>query len=297
MKKKTNKWVHTIVIETVQLNRNTKFPSSPHFVRLCFRFDNSPDEQYLLFLGLPLLHFSFKSGGNTTTSHISSGISQSDCYISLSLWAKKLNGPARNAIEAGFDGVEIHGGNGYLIDQFLKDQVNDRTDEYGGSLENCCRFALEIVKVFVNKIGADRVGLRLSPFPYYNNCGDSNPEALALYMAKSLNKYKILYCHLIEPRMKTEREIGETPHSLVSIRRAFSGTLIVVGGYTREDGNRALVEDRANLIAYGRLFLANPDLPKRFELNTALNKYNIDTFYMFDLVFGYTDYPFLDSNV
>ncbi|KAL5559827.1 hypothetical protein UlMin_036038 [Ulmus minor] len=218
-------------------------------------------------------------------------------HITLSDTSRKLNEPARNAIEAGFDGVEIHGGNGYLIDQFLKDQVNDRTDEYSGSLENRCRFALEIVEALVNEIDADRVGLRLSPFSYYKNCGDSNPEALALYMAKSLNKYKILYCHLIEPRMKTKRENGKTPHSLVSIRRAFSGTLIVAGGYTREDGNRALVEDRTDLIAYGRLFLANPDLPKRFELNAALNNYNRDTFYTSDPIFGYTDYPFLDSNV
>ncbi|KAF5774120.1 putative 12-oxophytodienoate reductase [Helianthus annuus] len=109
---------------------------------------------------------------------------------------------ARNAIEAGFDGVEIHGAHGYLIDQFMKDGVNDRTDEYGGSLENRCRFALEVADVVVKEIGADKVGIRLSPFVDCIQSGDSNPEELGLYMAESLNKYKILYCHMVEPRMK-----------------------------------------------------------------------------------------------
>lgn len=204
---------------------------------------------------------------------------------------------ARNAIEAGFDGVEIHGANGYLIDQFLKDQVNDRTDEYGGSLENRCRFALEVVEAVADEIGADRVGLRLSPFNYYNDSGDSKPEELGLYMAQSLNKYRILYCHVIEPRMRTERVVGETPHSLVAMRKAFNGTFIVAGGYTRADGNNAVAENRADLVSYGRLFLANPDLPKRFELNAPLNKYDRNTFYTFDPVIGYTDYPFLDVTI
>ncbi|PPS01493.1 hypothetical protein GOBAR_AA19172 [Gossypium barbadense] len=120
---------------------------------------------------------------------------------------------ARNAIQAGFDGVEIHGANGYLIDQFLKDQVNDRTNEYGGSLENRCPFPLQVVEVVTDEIGADRVGIRLSPFADYNDCADSNPKALGLYMAQSLNKYGILYCHMIEPRMITQFE-GNEKHTL-----------------------------------------------------------------------------------
>ncbi|CAI0396812.1 unnamed protein product [Linum tenue] len=197
---------------------------------------------------------------------------------------------------SGFDGVEIHGAHGYLIDQFLKDQVNDRTDQYGGSLENRCRFALEIVEAISNEIGADRVGIRLSPFANYGECGDSNPEALGLYMAESLNKYGIAYCHMVEPRMKTVAEKVETPQSLLPMRQAFKGTFVAAGGFGREDGNKAVEEDRADLVAYGRLFLANPDLPRRFELNAPLNKYNRDTFYISDPVIGYTDYPFLDSH-
>ncbi|PQQ16097.1 12-oxophytodienoate reductase 2-like [Prunus yedoensis var. nudiflora] len=202
---------------------------------------------------------------------------------------------ARNAIEAGFDGVEIHGAHGYLLDQFMKDQVNDRTDEYGGSLENRCRFALEVVEGVVNEIGADKVGIRLSPFANYMESGDSDPKALGLYMANSLNKYGILYCHMVEPRMKTVGEKCACPHSLVPMRKAFNGTFIAAGGFDREDGNNAVAEGRADLIAFGRWFLANPDLPKRFELNAPLNKYNRETFYVSEPVIGYTDYPFLET--
>ncbi|XP_071701765.1 putative 12-oxophytodienoate reductase 11 [Rutidosis leptorrhynchoides] len=202
---------------------------------------------------------------------------------------------ARNAIEAGFDGVEIHGAHGYLIDQFLKDQVNDRTDDYGGSLENRCRFALEVVETIANEIGPDKVGIRLSPFSNYMDAGDSNPEALGIYLAKSLNKYGILYCHVVEPRMEVMEERTECVVSLGPMRRAFNGTFIAAGGYEREDGNNAITEGRADLVAYGRLFLANPDLPRRFELDAELNKHNRDTFYSPDPVVGYTDYPFLET--
>ncbi|XP_015579173.3 12-oxophytodienoate reductase 1-like [Ricinus communis] len=202
---------------------------------------------------------------------------------------------ARNAIEAGFDGVEIHGAHGYIIDQFMKDQVNDRTDKYGGYLENRCRFALEVVEAVVNEIGADKVGIKLSPFGDYMESGDSNPEALGLYMAEALNDYKILYCHMVEPRMETAEERTECAYSLLPMRKAFKGTFIVGGGYRREDGNKAVEENNADLIAYGRIFLANPDLPRRFELNAPLNQYDRETFYTPDPVIGYTDYPFLDA--
>ena len=196
----------------------------------------------------------------------------------------------------GFDGVEIHGAHGYLLDQFMKDSVNDRTDKYGGSLENRCRFPLEVVEAVVDEIGADRVGIRLSPYASYMESGDSNPEALGLYMASSLNKFGILFCHMVEPRMITVGERFAVPHNLLPMRKAFKGTFIVAGGYNREEGNQAIADNYADLVAYGRWFLSNPDLPRRFELNAPLNQYDRSTFYAPDLVVGYTDYPFLESD-
>ncbi|PON59773.1 LOW QUALITY PROTEIN: NADH:flavin oxidoreductase/NADH oxidase, N-terminal [Trema orientale] len=155
---------------------------------------------------------------------------------------------------------------------------------------------LKLLKAVVDEIGADRVGMRLSPFSDHYEAEDSSPEALGLYMMESLNKFGILYCHMVEPRIGMDRDIiRDCPHRLFPMRKAFNGTFIVAGGYTRDDGNRAVAEDRADLVAFGRLFLANPDLPKRFELNAPLNKYNRATFYTSDPVVGCTDYPFLDS--
>ncbi|KAK4476814.1 hypothetical protein RD792_015974 [Penstemon davidsonii] len=203
---------------------------------------------------------------------------------------------ARNAIEAGFDGVEIHGANGYLIEQFLKDQVNDRTDEYGGSLENRSRFALEIVKAVTNEIGSNKVGIRLSPFTDFMDSIDSNPDGLGLYLANELNKFNIVYLHVIEPRVNGNKEVLEGAEGqLLPMRKAFKKSFIAAGGYDRSKGNRAVAENYADLIAFGRHFLANPDLPKRFELDAVLIKYDRNTFYTPDPVVGYTDYPFLEE--
>ncbi|OAP15537.1 hypothetical protein AXX17_AT1G09310 [Arabidopsis thaliana] len=151
-----------------------------------------------------------------------------------------------------------------------------RTDEIPTIINDfrlAARNATEAVIEAVSKeIGPDRVGIRLSPFADYMESGDTDPKRLELYMAKSLNRFEILYCHMIEPRMKTVSEIFECRESLTPMRNAFNGTFIVAGGYTREDGNKAVAEGRTDFVAYGRLFLANPDLPKRFELNAPLNK-------------------------
>ncbi|CAL5043832.1 unnamed protein product [Urochloa decumbens] len=204
---------------------------------------------------------------------------------------------ARNAIEAGFDGVEIHGAHGYLLEQFMKDSSNDRTDEYGGSLENRCRFAVEVIDAIVREVGAHRVGIRLSPFVDFMDCVDSDPMALGHYMIQQLNKHDgFLYCHMVEPRMAIVDGLRQIPHRLLPFRKAFNGTFIAAGGYDREEGNKVVAEGYTDLVAYGRLFLANPDLPRRFELGAPLNKYDRSTFYTQDPIVGYTDYPFLEED-
>jgi 12-oxophytodienoic acid reductase len=204
---------------------------------------------------------------------------------------------ARNAIDAGFDGVEIHGAHGMFIDQFLKSSVNDRTDKYGGSLENRTRFLEEVVESVANEIGANRVGVRVSPFvDDLGDASDSDANALALHIAESLNKYSPLYLHVVEPRYHfSAEEPRETKDSLWPLRRAFRGALIAAGGFNRDQGDAAVKEGRADLVAYGRWFIANPDIVKRFAAGAPLNKYNRATFYTSDPVVGYTDYPLLEE--
>jgi 12-oxophytodienoic acid reductase len=204
---------------------------------------------------------------------------------------------ARNAIEAGFDGVEIHAAHGFLLEQFMKDSANDRTDMYGGNLENHCRFVMEVVDSIVREVGAHRVGIRLSPFLDYMDCVDSNPEALAAYLVEQLNKHEgFLYYHMVEPQMAIVDGRRKIPHGLLSFKKGFNGTFIASGGYDKEEGNKVVSNGYADLVAYGRIFLANPDLPRRFELGASLNKYDRSTFYTQDKVIGYTDYPFLNGD-
>ena len=134
----------------------------------------------------------------------------------------------------GFDGVEIHAANGYLFDQFMKDSTNDRNDMYGGTLENRCRFTSEVVAAVAGEVGADRLGVRLSPFADYMDCSDSDPETLALHVIhRTLNPTGMLYCHMLEPRMRVNPDDGKLtlPHMLLPFRKAFRGTFIVSGGY------------------------------------------------------------------
>lgn len=206
---------------------------------------------------------------------------------------------AQNAMEAGFDGVEVHAANGYLLDQFMKDGVNDRADEYGGSLSNRCRFALEVVDAVVDEVGPDHVGVRLSPYSTWLSCRDSDPDALAAYMSRELSRRDVLYLNVVEPEMAFAEDAdgGEArrviPHRLHGMREAFEGTLMAGGGYDRKEGNWAVAQGYADMVVYGRLFLANPDLPERFRRDAPLNKYHRPTFYTDDPVVGYTDYPFL----
>jgi N-ethylmaleimide reductase len=203
---------------------------------------------------------------------------------------------AVNALAAGFDGVEIHSANGYLLDQFLEDKTNHRTDEYGGSIENRARLLLEVTDAVVDVWGKGRVGVRLSPFGTFNDMGDSSPETLFSYVLEQLSARGIAYAHLVEPR--TSGSGGGAPSDdaapLTShiFRKAFAGVLISAGGYTAATGNQTIAEGFADAIAYGRLFIANPDLVERFRENAQLNVPDRSTFYG-GAEHGYTDYPAL----
>ncbi len=196
---------------------------------------------------------------------------------------------AKNAMEAGFDGVEIHGANGYLIDQFLRDGTNCRDDGYGGSVENRARFLFEIVKGISSAIGSDKTGVRLSPSGTFNDMKDSDPEKHFSYICEKLNAFDLAYLHIIDALAGDIRH-GANVVVLSVLRAAYKGILIVNGAYDQERGNLAIKNGEADAVAFGALFLANPDLPERFKENTELNTPNADCFYTQDEK-GYLDYP------
>jgi N-ethylmaleimide reductase len=200
---------------------------------------------------------------------------------------------ALNAIEAGFDGVELQGANSHLIEQFLEDGTNTRTDKYGGSLENRCRFLLDIVAEVSAAIGVDRLGVRLSPFGQYGGIHDSRPSELFSFVIKELNQRQLAYLHLIEARGS---EIGLTDelhenavNNAVLFRSAFNGPLLSAAAYTPQSAAVAIEQKHADAIVFGRLFIANPDLVERIEGNQALNTSDRSTFYGGG-EHGYTDY-------
>lgn len=202
---------------------------------------------------------------------------------------------AEQAREAGFDGVEIHAANGYLIDQFLKDGSNQRDDRYGGSVENRARFMLEITAAVVAAIGADRVGIRLSPSNGANGTIDSDPASIFLYAAAALKPFGLAYLHLIEGEPDTPMSIKNgAPQLAAQIREAFGGPLMLNGGLTRELAEKAIAEGRADLISSGVPVLSNPDLVDRWKRNAPLNAPDKATFYGGGAK-GYTDYPFLET--
>ncbi|KAL4440482.1 hypothetical protein ABPG75_003483 [Micractinium tetrahymenae] len=198
---------------------------------------------------------------------------------------------ARNAIDVGFSGVEIHGANGYLIDQFLKSECNHRTDEYGGSIETRCRFALEVVDAVCDEVGANRVGIRLSMFGGFQNATDEHPYALGSFLLEELNKRGLCYVHMVEPRAANQA-IRETQDSLEPFCKVWRGPMIAAGGYKRESAMHAVQSGHADLVAIGREFITNPDLPLRFCLDAPLNPYHRATFYTQGDE-GYIDYPLL----
>lgn len=199
---------------------------------------------------------------------------------------------AARAKEAGFDGVEIHGANGYLPDQFLQDGTNHRTDDYGGSIENRARFLIEATQAAIDAVGADRVGVRLSPSGTYGSMTDSNPQETFGYAAARLDELDIAYLHVVEPRIRGTELIAEAqPVAAHHLRQIFHGTLIAAGGFDGPSAEAILQAGDADAVAFGRSFIANPDLPERLRLGVPLTPYDRATFYGGDAR-GYTDYPF-----
>lgn len=204
---------------------------------------------------------------------------------------------ARCAQAAGFDGVEIHSANGYLLDQFLEDGVNHRTDAYGGAIENRARLLLEVVDAVVSVWGPGRVGVRLSPWGKFNSMNDSNPLALFTYVLQQLSARSIAYAHLVEPRANGGADgalDASAPDAAASFRKAFPSALISAGGYLGDTASKAIASGHADAIAFGRWFISNPDLPRRLQLGVELNSYDRSTFYG-GTEKGYTDYPALDE--
>lgn len=201
---------------------------------------------------------------------------------------------AINAKSAGFDGIEVHGANGYLLDQFLEDGTNQRTDEYGGSVENRSRLLFDVISAITEVWGSDRVGVRLSPGGTFNDMCDSHPQKTFGYVVKRLATLNLAYLHLVEPSPPQ----GEHPMPDLSaryFRPLYPNTLIVAGGYTHEKANTVLQEGLADLVAFGQLFIANPDLVDRFKRNAPLNPPDQSSFYG-GTDKGYIDYPTLEES-
>ncbi|QWD99709.1 alkene reductase [Polynucleobacter sp. JS-Mosq-20-D10] len=203
---------------------------------------------------------------------------------------------AANAKAAGFDGVEIHSANGYLLDQFLQDKTNQRIDGYGGSIENRMRLLGEVIESITKVYPSDRIGVRLSPYGSFNDMADSDPVALFTAVIQKLNGYHLSYVHMIEPRSTSAGGSDQVntgaPVTSEMFRSAYQGKFISAGGYDQAMGEAVLEAGLADAVAYGRLYISNPDLAERFAQGATLNAYNRATFYGGAEV-GYTDYPTL----
>jgi N-ethylmaleimide reductase len=203
---------------------------------------------------------------------------------------------ADNAKKAGFDGVEIHAANGYLIDQFLRSGSNQRNDVYGGSASNRVRFLIEVVEKVLEVWDNERIGVRISPTGTFNDMGDSNPTETFSVAVDRLNTYSIGYLHMVESTQDGRQNNGHERVLLRRLRELWKGFYIVNGGYDGPRGKEAILKQDADAVAYGRAFLANPDLPRRLELGVPLNEPDQQTFYGGDGR-GYTDYPSLSGDL
>jgi N-ethylmaleimide reductase len=197
-----------------------------------------------------------------------------------------------NALAAGFDGVEIHGANGYLLDQFAKDGANKRDDLYGGAIPNRARLMLEVAKAVVSEAGAERTGIRISPVTPANDISDSNPQSLFEHIVDQLDALKLAYIHVIEGATGGPRD--NAPFDYASLRKRFDGAYIANNGYDFELATKVLAEGAADLIAFGKPFISNPDLVERLQKGAPLNAWDKATFYGGGAK-GYTDYPTLEA--
>ncbi|WYZ43963.1 hypothetical protein EsH8_VII_000399 [Colletotrichum jinshuiense] len=202
----------------------------------------------------------------------------------------------KNAIAAGFDGIEVHGANGYLVDQFLQDTCNKRTDQWGGSVENRARFPVDVAAALVDAIGADKVGFRISPYSTFQAMRMQDPVPQFSYLAQKLKELKLAYLHIIESRVNNWEDV-EKVEGIEFILEIWDNIspILVAGGFTPELAQRAVDEEYAKwdvAVVFGRHFLANPDLPFRIKHGLPLNKYDRDTFYTPSIPQGYIDYPF-----
>lgn len=203
---------------------------------------------------------------------------------------------AENARRAGFDGVEIHAANGYLIDQFLRTGSNKRTDVYGGSLENRLRFPMLVVQAVLDVWGTERTGIRVSPTGSAHGMHDDDPVETFGSFAERLNETEVAYIEVVEDSFQGNHEQGRPESVISAIRNAFKGAYIANGNYSADEARQRIESDRCDLVSFGRPIIANPDLPERFRRGAALNEWDSSTFYGGD-EHGYTDYPSLTEQV
>jgi N-ethylmaleimide reductase len=256
-----------------------------------FHLGRKADPARLPYVGLPKAPSAIAAVGEFSTPHGPRPfpVPRELAAAEIPELVEQFGNAARNAKAAGFDGVEIHGANGFLIDQFLRDGANRRADGFGGEVEARSRFLLAVVDAVTSVLGKERVGVRLSPHATADGTNDSDPRRTFSYAAEQLARREVAYLHLIEP-------VNTSPAQQLAadVRRAFSGPLILCGGFTRQTADAALAERRADLVAFGVGFIANPDLVRRLELNAAWNAPDTATFYSGGDQ-GYIDYPFLSA--
>ena len=213
-------------------------------------------------------------------------------------YVKEYAQAARNAVAAGFDAVEIHAANGYLIDQFTQDTSNQRTDEWGGSVENRSRFGLEVAKAVVAAVGSERVGIRLSPFSTFQGMKMKDPHPQFPHLIQGLKELKLAYIHLVESRISGNADVDAFEKIDFALKIwGKTSPVLLAGGYQPDSAKRAIEEypDHDVLVVFGRHFLSNPDLPFRIREGLPLTPYNRDTFYVPEDPVGYIDYPFSEE--